>query len=42
MHNESVFTIDLEAIKINPKYIDKIKAEPAFFLSDIDEAMLNF
>lgn len=40
--DDSVFTINMDAIKINPKYIDKLKKEHDFFLTDVENAVLKF
>ena len=39
---ESMFTIDLDAIKLNPLYVERLKKEPSFFLSPVEEAVLKF
>jgi hypothetical protein len=40
--DDSVFTINMDAVKINPKYIDKLKREHNFFLTDVENAVLKF
>lgn len=42
MTDESVFKIDLDAIQINPKYLDKLKSEHDFFLTDVENAVMKF
>lgn len=42
MTDESVFKIDIDAIQINPKYLDKLKSEHDFFLTDVENAVMKF
>lgn len=42
MTEESVFKINLDAIQINPKYIDNLKSEHDFFLTDVENAVMKF
>ena len=39
MGDDSVFQIDLKAIKVNPKYVEKLKQENDFFADEIDAAL---
>jgi hypothetical protein len=42
MDDNSVFKIDIDAIQINPKYLEKLKAEHDFFLTDVENAVMKF
>lgn len=42
LSDESVFTVNLDAIKINPKYKDKIKSNQDFFMTDLEQAVAKF
>ena len=41
MGDDSVFQIDLKAIKVNPKYVEKLKQENDFFADEIDTALMS-
>lgn len=41
LSDDSVFTINLDAIKVNPKYIDKLKKEASFFNTELEEQLLT-
>lgn len=42
MDDNSVFKIDIDAIQINPKYLEKLKTEHDFFLTDVENAVMKF
>jgi hypothetical protein len=41
MGDDSVFQIDLKAIKVNPKYVEKLKQDNDFFADKIDKALMS-
>lgn len=41
MGDDSVFQIDLKAIKVNPKYVEKLKQDDDFFAHEIDTALMS-
>lgn len=41
MGDDSVFQVDLKAIKVNPKYVEKLKQENDFFADEIDTALMS-
>ena len=41
MGDDSVFQIDLKAIKVNPKYVEKLKQEDDFFADEVDRALMS-
>jgi hypothetical protein len=41
LSDDSVFTINLDAIKVNPKYIDKLKREANFFNSELEKQLIT-
>jgi hypothetical protein len=41
LSDDSVFKINLDAIKINPKYIDNLKKNNDFFMSEIEEELIK-
>lgn len=41
MGDDSVFQIDLKAIKVNPKYVEKLKQDNDFFADGIDKALMS-
>jgi len=39
--DDSVFTINLDAIKVNPKYVDKLKRKASFFNTELEEQLIT-